>query len=134
MASGGGGGASDIGLLFLRLAGVGLATHGYAKIFGGGVSGTVDAAEAMGFPLPVVFGWAAAASELLGGALVAIGLFTRPAAVFAAITMFVAAFLHHAEDPFARRELALAYLVILLAIACMGAGRWSVDAIARKGS
>jgi putative oxidoreductase len=132
--AGGGGGASDVGLLFLRLAGVGLATHGYRKVFGGEVDGTVAAAKDIGFPLPVVFGWAAAVSELLGGALVAVGLFTRPAAVFAAITMFVAAFLHHATDPFAKRELALAYLVILLALACMGPGRWSVDGIARKAA
>jgi putative oxidoreductase len=127
----GGGGASDLGLAFLRLAGIGLATHGYAKVTGdmGKFAGGV--AE-MGFPLPMVFAWAAALSELVGGALVAIGLFTRPAAVFAAITMFFAAFIRHANDPFDRREKALAYLMIMLALACLGAGRWSVDGLVRK--
>ena len=129
-----GGGAGDVGLLFLRLAGVGLATHGYTKVFGGGIDGVISAASDMGFPLPAIFGWAAAVSELLGGALVAVGLFTRPAAVFAAITMFVAAFLRHASDSFKERELALAYLVILLALACMGPGKWSVDGVARKAA
>jgi putative oxidoreductase len=132
--AGGGGGASDVGLLFLRLAGLGLATHGYRKVFGGDVKHVVSAADAMGFPLPVVFAWAAAISELLGGALVAVGLFTRPAAVFAAVTMFVAAFLHHRNDSFEDRELALLYLGVLLGLACMGAGRWSVDGIARKAA
>lgn len=129
-----GGGAGDVGLLFLRLAGVGLATHGYAKVFGGGIDDVISATKDMGFPLPAIFGWAAAVSELLGGALVAVGLFTRPAAVFAAITMFVAAFLRHASDSFKERELALAYLVILLALACMGPGKWSVDGVARKAA
>jgi putative oxidoreductase len=127
------GGATDLGLAFLRLAGLGLASHGYQKIFGGHMDGFAGAVKDMGFPLPVVFAWAAAVSELAGGALVAVGLFTRPAAVFGAITMFVAAFLAHATDPFAKRELALLYLVILLALACCGAGKWSLDAVLPKG-
>lgn len=132
--AGGGGGASDVGLAFLRLAGVGLASHGWQKVFGGGMSGIEATVDKMGFPLPVVFAWCAAGAELAGGLLVAVGLFTRGAATFAAITMFVAAFLHHATDDFATREKALAYLVIMLALACIGPGKWSLDGLVRKSA
>ena len=88
----------------------------------------------IGFPVPVVFAWAAALSELVGGSLVAIGLYTRFAATFAAVTMFIAAFLYHATDEFATREKALLYFAVMLALACMGPGKWSVDGVARKGA
>jgi len=127
------GGASDVGLGFLRLVGLGLAYHGYQKIFGGNMSKFAGGVEDMGFPLPVVFAWAAALSELVGGALVAIGLFTRVAAALAATTMFVAAFLRHATDDFETREKAISYLAIMLALACLGAGKWSIDGM-RKGT
>ncbi len=128
------GGAGDVGLGFLRFAGLGLAYHGYQKVFGGDMSGFAHVVEKIGFPLPVVFAWAAALSELVGGALVLVGLFTRVAAVFAASTMFVAAFIAQATEPFEKRELALVYLVAMIALSCLGAGKWSVDGVARKGS
>ena len=126
------GSAADVGLGFLRLTGLGLAYHGYQKIFGDNMSGFADGVEKLGFPLPVVFAWAAALSELVGGALVAIGLFTRIAAALAATTMFVAAFLAHATDGFSKREPALTYLAIMLALACLGAGKWSIDGMRKS--
>jgi putative oxidoreductase len=127
------GGATDLGLAFLRLTGLALASHGYQKVFGGNMAGFTEAVEKLGFPVPVAFAWAAAVSELGGGALVAVGLLTRPAAGLAAITMFVAAFLQHATDPFAKRELALLYLAAMLALACLGPGKWSLEAVLPKG-
>jgi putative oxidoreductase len=129
-----GGGSSDVGLAFLRLAGLGLAWHGYQKVFGGGMSGFEGAVGKIGFPVPVVFAWCAAVSELAGGTLVAIGLFTRGAATFAAVTMFVAAFLALATDSFETREKALSYFVIMLALACIGPGKWSIDGLVRKAA
>lgn len=129
-----GGGAGNLGLAFLRLAGIGLAYHGYQKVFGGNMSGFADGVEKMHFPLPMVFAWAAALSELVGGAMVAIGLYARAGAAFAAITMFVAAFIATASEPFEKREMALCYLVIMLAVACLGAGKWSVDGLIRKSA
>jgi putative oxidoreductase len=126
------GGASDVGLGFLRLAGFGLAYHGYQKIFGGNMSGFAGDVEKIGFPLPHVFAWMAALSELVGGALVGFGLFTRFAASFAAATMFVAAFLALATESFEKREQALTYLVVMLALACVGPGKWSIDGLLRK--
>lgn len=88
-----------------------------------------------GFPAPTLLGWAAMLSEFLGGLLLAIGLFTRPAATFIAGTLFVAAFKVHADDPFAKKELAFAYALIGLAFALAGPGRYALDTlIARRRS
>jgi putative oxidoreductase len=127
-------GGSDLGLAFLRLAGLGLAYHGYRKVFGGDMSDTVSQIKDVGLPMPAVFAWTTAVIELGGGALIAIGLFTRAAAGIAAVTMFGAAFLVHNASLSEKRELALAYLVAVISIACMGAGKWSLDGVVRKSA
>lgn len=83
----------------------------------------------MKFPLAEVLGPSAALSEFAGGLLVALGLFTRPAAASVLLTMLGAAFVVHGDDPFARKELALAYAVAALALVIAGGGRWSVDGV-----
>jgi len=118
----------SIGLLFLRVAAGGLmAYHGYQKVFGGFMAKMTEGVAALGFPLPVVFAWAAALSELLGGVLVAVGLKTRFAAIFVFITMSVAAFMQHRADPLQAKELAIVFWAIFGAIALTGAGRYSLD-------
>lgn len=92
----------------------------------------VAGVEALGFPAPHLFAWAAGLSELVGGLLVAAGLATRPAAALACFTMAVAAFGQHAGDPYARKELALLYGVVLLAFVVVGCGRFGVDALLRE--
>jgi putative oxidoreductase len=67
-------------------------------------------------------------SEVLGGLLLALGLFARPAAACVAVTMLVAAFVVHAGDPFGRRELALAYACVAIGVLLAGPGRYSLDA------
>lgn len=150
------GGAHNLGLLLLRLAGLGLAlAHGMGKIerlATGQGARVVESVGKLGFPQPELFAWAAALSEFLGGILVALGLGTRVAASFAAFTMGVAAFARHRAhehllvllglrqatpetlvawgDP----ELALLYLGAFLAIALLGPGRFALDAlIGRRG-
>jgi putative oxidoreductase len=92
----------------------------------------IAGAEGMGFPVPMLFGWAAILSEFLGGILLALGLLTRPVAVFIGITMAVAAFIAHGADPFGRKEMALLYLGIMLLFACVGGGRLSIDKLISK--
>lgn len=118
----------DLGLLWLRvLAGAGMAYHGYGKVFSGSIPQFAEGVAKMGFPMPELFAWAAALSELAGGILLAAGLATRLSALSIFITMVVAAFVAHRADPFQVKELALAYLTVSGAILCTGPGRFSVD-------
>lgn len=117
----------DLALLVLRLGfGLGMIYHGYGKV-AAGADGTIAFATAAGFPLPVLFGWAAALSEFLGGLGLLLGLLTRPSAFFIACTMTAAVLIRHAEDPFGQKEKALAYLVAALALLIAGAGQYSLD-------
>ncbi len=130
--AGGGSRAADAGLLLLRVfVGLGLAlAHGLGKLppserFLAGVA-------EMGFPFPVLFGWAAGLAEFGGGLLLAVGLLTRPAALFVGVTMVVAAFIRQAGSPFGERELALLYLAPALLFLLAGGGRYALDAVLRK--
>lgn len=110
---------------------------GLAMAFGHGIGklppsqGLIDGAGAMGFPMPVVFAWAAALSEFLGGIFLALGFCTRLSALMIAFTMAVAGFVRHAPDPFKAKELAFLYLVVMLVFVFRGAGRISVDRFIR---
>ena len=74
--------------------------------------------------------------ELVGGALIAVGLFARPAAFIASGTMAVAYFQFHFKGDFAhwhwlpgvnKGEDAVLYCFLFLCIAASGAGRISLD-------
>jgi putative oxidoreductase len=62
-----------------------------------------------------------------------LGVATRFAAVPLAVTMLVAAFAIHADDPWAKKELALLYAVPFVTLVFTGAGKFSVDAGSRFG-
>lgn len=123
--------STDLGLLALRvLCGVGIAYHGYGKVFGIGVTipQFAQGVAAMGLPFPTLLAWAAALSEFAGGILLALGLGARFAAFFIFITMSVAAFVAHRRDPLQVKELALAYWAMSGALVLTGAGSFSLDA------
>ena len=86
-------------------------------------------------PAPALFSlyWFAGAIEFAGGALVALGLFTRPAAFIMSGQMAFAYFLSHAPASFYpilnRGEAAILYCFVFLYIAFAGAGPWSLDAL-----
>jgi putative oxidoreductase len=121
--------SADVGLLLLRLGfGASMAAaHGWRKMLD--VSSFATSVAKLGLPAPTALALAAAASESLGGVLLALGLLTRVAASSLLATMAVAAFVVHARDPFARKELALAYGAVALALAVAGPGRFSLDAL-----
>jgi putative oxidoreductase len=141
----------NLGLLLLRMAGLGLAlAHGWAKIerlSTGQGARFVESVAKLGFPQPEVFAWAAALSEFLGGLCVALGLGTRIAAAFAAFSMGVAAFMRHrahehllvvlglrqasAEtlEAWGDPEGALLYLGAFLVVLALGPGRFALDAL-----
>jgi putative oxidoreductase len=70
--------------------------------------------------------------ELIGGALLVIGLFSRPTAFILSGLMAVAYFMAHAPRNFFpivnEGELAIMYCFVFLYVAAAGPGPWSVDA------
>jgi len=142
---------NDVGLLILRLVGLGLAVgHGWGKVASlaaGQGDRLIQSVGTLGFPAPAFFAWAAALSEFLGGICVALGLGTRVAAAFAGFTMFVAAFGRHrafhqllvqlglmqaSEETlkaWGNPELALVYLAAFVTLVLVGPGRLSLDAL-----
>lgn len=86
-------------------------------------------------PLPTLL-LAAACLEIGGGALLALGLFTRPVAFILSGQMAVAYFMAHAPAGFYPAlnggEAAVLYCFTFLYLAVAGGGEWSVDAMARK--
>ena len=113
----------NAGLALLRIfAGVSLSlAHGWGKV--PVKQQFIDNVANLGFPAPAFFAWAAALSELAGGAFLALGLFTRLSGLFIAITMAIAVFGVHINDPYGKQELAMFYLFTASMFSFKGRGR-----------
>jgi putative oxidoreductase len=96
----------------------------------------------LGFPAPFPYpiellsrSGIAGALELVGGALILLGLLTRPVAFILSGLMAFAYFLAHAPQGFwpivNRGELAALYSFLFLYLAAAGGGPWSLDRIYR---
>jgi putative oxidoreductase len=76
--------------------------------------------------------------ELVGGILLIIGLFTRPAAFILSGLLAVAYFMAHAPAGFwpvlNKGELAALYSFVFLYLAVAGGGEWSLDRMLRRTS
>lgn len=127
---GGANAAADAGLLVLRVvAGLSMALgHGIKKL--PPPEGFVKGVTAMG--MPGFMAWGATFAEFAGGLLLAIGLFTRPSALLWIITMSVAFFGVHRNDPFAKQELSLLYGCMGILFLLAGPGRFAVDRLIKK--
>ena len=117
---------NDLALAVLRIGFSGmLLVHGIPKIEG-------LFAETIQFPDPLGIGaptslTLAVIGEVIAPILVLIGFRTKLATIPVIITMLVAAFIHHADDPFETKEKALVYLVAFIAIFLAGPGKYSFD-------
>ena len=72
------------------------------------------------------------AAEFFGALAVMFGFLTRWAAFGIVFTMSVAAFIAHAGDPFAKKELALLYALAFLFPLLAGGGKFSADSFIAK--
>ncbi len=117
----------DIGLLILRvsIASLMLFGHGFEKLVG-------FSEKAMHFPDPLGFGSVTSLgltvfAEFFCSIAILFGFFTRYATVPLIITMLVAVFVIHGDDPWGKKEFATLYLVPYIALLIAGSGRYSVD-------
>ena len=118
---------NNIGLALLRIipSAIMLIVHGLPKLKKL-LAGNFEFADPIGIgAAPSLF--LTVIGEFVAPLLIIIGFKTRFAAIPAAITMFVAAFVIHGADPFAKKELALLYFVFFLIIALVGPGKYSID-------
>jgi len=117
----------NLGLLLVRLlAGGMMLTHGLPKISRFFGEGPVKFADPFGLGPEVSLGLAIFA-EVGCSILVMIGFKTRWATVPLMITMLVAVFYAHANDPFGRKEPALLFFTLFLSLLISGGGRYSMD-------
>lgn len=127
----------DLGKLILRLAlGVFILFHGVAKLMSGPgmIAGIVTKAG-----LPEYLAYGVYAGEVIAPLLVILGFWTRPGALAIAINMIVAVWLVHLGDLTAisktggwALELQGMFLFGALAVALLGAGRFSVGGAAGR--
>ena len=86
-------------------------------------------------PLPTIL-MASATIEVVGGSLIALGLFTRLAAFVCSGQMAVAYFMAHAPNGFYPAlnmgEPAVLYCFVFFYLVFAGPGPWSLDALVRK--
>lgn len=66
-------------------------------------------------------------SEFFCSILIMLGLYTRLASIPLIITMLVAVFQVHLNDPFSKQEMGLHYLLVYFIILIAGAGKYSLD-------
>jgi len=122
----------DLGKLILRLTiGILILFHGVAKLMNGvgGIEGMIVAKG-----LPAFFAWGVYIGEVLAPLLLILGLYTRLGALLVAVNMVVAVVLAHGGHLMQlsgsggwRLELQALFLFGSIAVALLGAGRYSVS-------
>ncbi|QOL48921.1 DoxX family protein [Massilia litorea] len=126
--------SEDTGKLLLRaVLAILLLFHGFSKL-SGGIGPIVGMVEKAG--LPSVFAYGVYIGEVVAPLLILAGVFTRPAALVVAFNMVVALLLAHTSQFFTMGatggwalELQAMYLAGALAVALLGAGRYSLGGI-----
>lgn len=124
----------DSGKLLLRaVLALLILFHGVSKLIGG--IGPITA-MVQGAGLPAVFAYGVYIGEVVAPLLILVGVFTRAAAVVVAINMVVALLLAHTSQFFTMGqtggwalELQGMYLAGALAVALLGAGRYSLGGL-----
>lgn len=126
------GATKDIILVFMRIViGLLLITHGYPKLVKLLSGEPVQFASIFGMSEQLSMTMAMFA-EFICAILVMFGFATRLASIPIILTMLVIVFHVHADDPVAKKELPMLYLVSYIYILFMGAGKYSIDYLLHK--
>lgn len=126
------GNSASLGLLVLRL-GVGLMMalgHGWGKL-------STFSEQASQFADPLGMGSSLSLgltvfAEFFCALAIAIGLITRGAVIPVIITMLVAVFVIHSDDPWGKKEMGILYLVPFITLLITGPGKFSLDNLIKK--
>tara|TARA_B110000008_G_scaffold235140_1_gene239828 strand:+ start:362 stop:736 length:375 start_codon:yes stop_codon:yes gene_type:complete len=116
----------NITLLFTRISfSFMMITHGYPKLI-------KLFSENPSFSNPIGIGeiptlTLAVFTEFIAPIFIIIGYKTKFFSVFPIVTMIVAGFIVHFDDPFSRKEKAILYLVGFIIIYLLGPGKYSID-------
>ncbi|MCB9249671.1 MAG: DoxX family protein [Ignavibacteriales bacterium] len=71
-------------------------------------------------------------SEFFASSLIIFGLFTRFSSLTLIVTMAVAAFIAHSDDPFGTKEKSLLFLVSYILLFLTGPGKYSLQTLINK--
>ncbi|MBL6449464.1 DoxX family protein [Fulvivirga sp. 29W222] len=123
---------SHVWLLVLRVTSAAfMLTHGYPKLMTLLEGGEIAFYDFLGLGMTASLALAVLA-EFICSILLILGLATRLASIPLIITMLVAAFAVHADDPFGKKEFGLLYLLIFITTLVFGAGKYSIDRLLEK--
>jgi putative oxidoreductase len=116
------------------LTGLILFSHGYVKVFEWQLGGMESKFKEMGVLLPHISGPFIGLLELIGGALLFVGLFTRYLGLLFAAEFVVATYFVWVKfnERFSGSQLELMLLAVAFLLACQGAGRYSADTLLRR--
>jgi putative oxidoreductase len=122
----------DAALLVARLVlGAVLVAHGWQKVAIAGIGATAEGFARMGVPLAPLAALFASVVELVGGALLLVGAATALVGLLVVLNMIGAAVLVHIRNGIfvteGGWELVGVIAAAALALAAVGAGRYSVD-------
>ena len=129
-------GLSDFAQAAMRIALGGILwAHGMQKLFGAfgglGISGNAAFFEKVGYSPGIFWGTLVGCTEFIGGILLVLGLFTRPAAAAVVIFMINGVYFTSKAGGFfwtARgSEFAILILVVAFYLLIRGSGPWSID-------
>ncbi len=122
-------------LLLMRVV-LAFGFYGPAKMKISNIKGIIEWFTGMGYPMPALNAYMAAATESLGVILLLLGLGTRLITIPLMIIMLVAIFTVHLANGFEAGtngyEIPLYYLIMLFTLLVYGPGKFSIDHQFRK--
>lgn len=122
----------DAFLALVRITvGFAMLTHGFPKLQTLLEGGDIQFYNFLGLGASFSLGCAVFA-EFVCSIFLILGLFSRWATFFLAFTMFIAAFFVHGEDPFAKQEMSILYLLVYALLFIFGPGKYSIDFLITK--